>query len=700
MEWLTKLKNSYKYKAFISYSHRDERWASWLHRALESYRVPRKLIGSRAGEGQIPARIRPVFRDRDDLSSAVDLNTTVKQALTDSENMILICSPAAVDSHWVNEEVRQFAALGRENRIFCIIVDGEPAGVETSSTCFPAALAEVGIQEPLAADVRKWADGKHLSKLKLISGILGLPLDQLRRRDLQKRQKKWAMTAVAVALVAVILITAITARISTQQRRDSGESLVTYKLSELRTLLNVTEDPEDLAKLQQWDQQSLDRLIGNAGKEDKSLNQSAMDLRNQGNELYSSGALLDALKSYRDSWALLAENYRRDRSDQAVFFELGQAEFYIGQVYISLGQIAEAEEAFMAYAEITRRLITLQPENAEWALEMAFALNNLGSLQERHEVSNPERTLQFMQSALEYNQISLVLDPKNDYYRSELGQSQAFLADAQRGVCDLEGALQSRLKGVELEQAILAEDLDNVKKIQRLAFALSGYSNVQLMVGQTVEAMSNVRRSLKLLEGVLSNSPDDQHTKRRILGRQNTIASMSAAQGNNTQALAAFEALAPQWQELLHASGNEDYLVMQKFVFYRLTRDSFAMKTGGPEAAGDSAKETLSVVAQLFRQHPKSRENGNMLTLAVFQFWQTNHELPSEDILSMLPQYDSDNGRTRKCLDANMAVRKAIMIGDNEKARKLTTYLLNAGYREPNFLQLCQSNLICDEKAL
>ena len=304
-EWLTKLKSNYKYKAFISYSHRDERWASWLHRALESYRVPRKLIGSRAGEGQVPARIRPVFRDRDDLSSAVDLGTTVKQALKDSENMILICSPAAVASHWVNEEVRQFAALGRENRIFCVIVDGEPAGVGTSSTCFPVVLAEIGMQEPLAADVRKWADGKHLSKLKLVSGMLGLPLDQLRRRDLQKRQKKWALTAVAGVLVVAILITAITARISTQQRRDSGESLVTYKLSELRTLLNVTEDPEDLAKLQQWDQQSLDRLIGNAGKEDKSLNQSAMDLRNQGNELYSSGALLDALKSYRDSWALL-----------------------------------------------------------------------------------------------------------------------------------------------------------------------------------------------------------------------------------------------------------------------------------------------------------------------------------------------------------------------------------------------------------
>jgi len=26
----------FKYKAFISYSHNDEKWADWLHKALET----------------------------------------------------------------------------------------------------------------------------------------------------------------------------------------------------------------------------------------------------------------------------------------------------------------------------------------------------------------------------------------------------------------------------------------------------------------------------------------------------------------------------------------------------------------------------------------------------------------------------------------------------------------------------------------
>ena len=37
----------FTYRAFISYSHKDQRWARWLIRKLEAYRVPRNLAGTR-----------------------------------------------------------------------------------------------------------------------------------------------------------------------------------------------------------------------------------------------------------------------------------------------------------------------------------------------------------------------------------------------------------------------------------------------------------------------------------------------------------------------------------------------------------------------------------------------------------------------------------------------------------------------------
>ena len=89
-------------KAFISYSHRDRAWSAWLQRALERYRIPKRLVGTPGAFGPIPARLAPVLRDREDPSSAADLSTEVKASLEASESLVVICSPAAAKSRAVH----------------------------------------------------------------------------------------------------------------------------------------------------------------------------------------------------------------------------------------------------------------------------------------------------------------------------------------------------------------------------------------------------------------------------------------------------------------------------------------------------------------------------------------------------------------------------------------------------------------------
>lgn len=685
----------YKYKAYISYSHCDESWATWLHRALESYRVPRKLVGSTTGEGKVPARIRPVFRDRDDLSSASDLGGTVKRALTDSENMIVICSPDSAASFWVNEEIRQFASLGRANRIFCVIVDGQPSAAGVASTCFPAALTEIGLQEPLAADVRKWADGKHLSKLKLISGMLGLPLDQLRRRDLQKRQRVWALAAVASVAIAAILVTAITARIAAQQRRVSGESLVSYKLNELRTMLNVSKNPEGIERLGLRNQQDLQRLIDAAGDGPEALINSAMDLRKQGIDLRKKGALSEALEKFQQSGALLAENYQRNRQRQSTFFELGQADFYIGQIHSEQGDMDKAEDFFMSYAEITRRLILQQPENAEWVLEMAYALTNLGRLQELRNDGDPERALQFMQSALEYNQIALVLDPQNDYYRSELGQSHAFLADAQRGVCDLEGALQSRQAGILLEREIVAEDPGNNIKTRRLAWAFSGLAVVQDERGFVDDAIKAFEAAISLMERLLVQDPDDKKNTRWMLILKHRLAMHHAFNGGFEQAERSLAVLNDEWQLYFKTAVSDDFDADKEYTAYLIDRAWLAQRMGRIELAEQLLLDGMTRSVEFLKTFPGNRYAGNLLMLAAFRFWEVKQALPRESILKLLPYYYSSSGQTRACFDVSLAVRKAMMLGDNSRADEFTAYLVDKGYAEVTFMQACKAHSFC-----
>ena len=208
----------YKYRAFISYSHKDEKWASWLHNALETFKVPKHLVGQETGMGTVPERMGKVFRDREELSSSASLGAELTQALEDSACQIVICSPNAAKSHWTNEEVLTYKRLGRENRVFCLIVDGEPG---TDQECFPQAVRfQMGADgvlsdepaEPIAADARPHADGKFNAKLKLIAGMLGVGFDDLKQRELVRQKKRRAIaTAASIAglFVAATLVYSI-----------------------------------------------------------------------------------------------------------------------------------------------------------------------------------------------------------------------------------------------------------------------------------------------------------------------------------------------------------------------------------------------------------------------------------------------------------------------------------------------------------
>lgn len=76
-----------RYRAYISYSHADRAWADWLHKALETYRVPSRLVGTQTAAGVIPRRLIPVFRDRVELASAADLTARINEAMQRSDNM-------------------------------------------------------------------------------------------------------------------------------------------------------------------------------------------------------------------------------------------------------------------------------------------------------------------------------------------------------------------------------------------------------------------------------------------------------------------------------------------------------------------------------------------------------------------------------------------------------------------------------------
>ena len=185
------------YLAFLSYSHRDMAWAKWLHPALEHYGIDKDLIGRATRAGPIPKTLRPIFRDREDFSAGASLPSIRLRRSKPSQFLIVICSPNAARSKYVNEEIRRFKVLGRGHCIIPVIVDGEPN--ESEWACFPPALCfGVGVdgsltdqrEEPIAADARPEHDGKDLAKLKVVAGLLNVRLDEIVRRAQRARRKQ------------------------------------------------------------------------------------------------------------------------------------------------------------------------------------------------------------------------------------------------------------------------------------------------------------------------------------------------------------------------------------------------------------------------------------------------------------------------------------------------------------------------------
>ena len=201
--------------------------------------VGSKPIACRAGwsagrppRGPVPARLSPIFRDREELPAATDLSETVREALAQSGALIILCSPNAAASLWVAEEIEVFRELHPDRPILAAILDGDPPD------CFPPLLRAFGEgHEPLATDFRRHRDGERLGLLKLVAGITGLGLDELVQRDATRRVRRvMAVTAGAVAamlVMAVLTWRRARARREAERQRAEAEGLIEFMLTDL-----------------------------------------------------------------------------------------------------------------------------------------------------------------------------------------------------------------------------------------------------------------------------------------------------------------------------------------------------------------------------------------------------------------------------------------------------------------------------------
>ena len=687
---------SYAYRAYISYSHHDEKCAVWLHKKLESYRVPRRLVGRETASGVIPRRIAPVFRDREELPSATDLGKTVNKALHDSASLVVICSPHAAASRWVNEEILTFKRLGRTDRIFCFIIDGEPNTTETpdgtSEECFPIGLRfcvnEEGTltdqpTEPIAADARPGKDGKTGAKLKLIAGIIGVGFDELRQRELHRRHYRMA-TVTAVALSVMVLTTglavrAIVAEGRAQQHRNQAEDLISFMLGDLRAKL------APIGRLDVLDAVGDKATVYFDGLDEGELTPATLGVRSKamrqvGEVRMAQGRLDQAMSAFRralsDAERLVASNPDNDDAR----FLLGQAQFWIAYVYLDQGDPDRTLQYLQAYRDTSKELVDRQPQNEKWLQELGYAYTNLGTtFYSRGEAA---KALEHFQGAQSIAETLLARSPDDANLSFALAGATSWVGTALRASGDLAGAIEQFRKEVAIKKSLVEADSNNALWKRRLSLAHRRAGDVLAAQGKTAEALSEVRAGLRISEELIALDPSNTNWQRDNALLHAAVGRIAFATGRAEEALASFA----RHDDIIRALVAEDAgkVSWQRDLANGLILTAKASRAiGNLDEADVAAIEAKGVLDRQLSEHPDDRNAMRLLSEAnlLTRNWQESLEL-------IVPlARGSDDYRI-----LYVQLQALLHLDRVAEAEAVAERLATAGYANPLFVDLCKRN--------
>jgi sugar lactone lactonase YvrE len=214
-----------RYDAFLSYSHAaDGKLAPALQRALHRFARPWNRM-----------RALRVFRDTTSLAATPELWPAIVAALGQSSHFLLLASPQAAASKWVQREVEWWFANRPADKLFVLLTAGTIAWDENTrdfdwklTTALPDLVRGKFQSEPLYVDLT-WADDQdHLSLqntrfrqaiLDIAAPLHGKDKDQLDGEDVRQFRRTRRLRAAAVAgLGALALATTSAAVVAVKER--------------------------------------------------------------------------------------------------------------------------------------------------------------------------------------------------------------------------------------------------------------------------------------------------------------------------------------------------------------------------------------------------------------------------------------------------------------------------------------------------
>jgi tetratricopeptide (TPR) repeat protein len=484
--------NPVRYSAFLSYSHRDAAFARRLQRQLETYRLPAQLRGNPMLAAGETSRLKPIFRDRDELAAAADLPGAVREAIEASGHMIVICSASSAGSAWVKREVALFREIHGDHAILAAVC--ETIAPDIAPLILNAMFPEHDGPQPLAAHFNRHGDGARLALLKLVAALAGVRLDELAQRDAQRRVHQVTRLGIGalagMAIMAGLAVVAINERATAERERARGEKLIAFLLTNLRSELKgfgrlALLDKVNAGVGEYFQYQDI------SGLSDGELVQRAQLLRAAGDD--------DAMRRNFDQARALYDEAARTTSavliahpnDQERIFAHSQSEFAVGFVNWRLNNYGAAELGFQEYAALTQRLVEMAPSNAQWLKESGDADLNLGMFIMRQHNDLTRARNYFIAALVAYSSASK-MRPNDAEVQTGLVDAYAYLADVERERGDFADARSQREKSSALLNSRLLGDPSNAETQTAIVSNTLGLARIDIARGQVNKGLAEL----------------------------------------------------------------------------------------------------------------------------------------------------------------------------------------------------------------
>jgi len=673
------------YLAFISYRHadnteEDQQWATWLHRQLEIYDIPADLIGTENQRGEIiPERIYPVFRDEVSLPADANLASAITTALDHSHFLIVLCSPRAVQSHYVNEEILHFKRTGKKDRIMAAMLLGEPnASIDDtkeedpedvrSLECFPKALQypitasgdlDLGkISEPIAADFRLLDGGKGITnpnvykqqllkqgrnkadaerlanryeqqsntaKLKLIAGILGVPLEQLVQRDkIYQLDKARAASKRFIKVVLIMGVLTITTSLVAGfaylqwQRADLEKQRAQSLLSQVRSNLNFMNfDLRDILNdyVPQHKQLETMRRI-DAIVEALQLHgdQSAEEQRQQATALIQKADQIlkndqldpqQALELYQQGFNLFEQLAIQAPSNTKFQQDLSVSYHKLGGLSLRLGDTDAAGKHYHAALNITKTLSQQTPSNTEFQQGLSVSYHKLGDLSLR--IGNTHAADKYYHAALDMTKTLVQQEPSNTEFQQGFSVSYHKLGNLSLRKGNTNTATNHYRAALDITKTLVQQDPSNTEFQQDFSVSHNKLGNLSQRLGNTHAAGKHFHKALDIAKTLVQQDPNNIQFQRDLSISYNNLGNLSQRLGDTHAAGKYYRAAlsidkTQSQQDLRNTQLQRDLSVS----YHKL--GELSLRQGNTHAAAKHYHAALDIAKALTQQDPSNTQ--------------------------------------------------------------------------------------------